>query len=158
MQNDSDRPVRTPSAPSQPRFGRLDLALGQVEDGIARARDFLLGLQHEEGYWSGELEADSMLEADYIFLHTLYGTGQPHRMEGAVQEILRHQNADGGWSIYPNGPSNVSLSVKCYFALKLMGWSPDHAVLARARTWILEHGGVVECNTFTKIYLCALGQ
>ncbi len=34
---------------------------------IARSREFLLSLQHEDGYWCGELEADSMLEADYIF-------------------------------------------------------------------------------------------
>ena len=26
-----------------------------------------------------------------------------------------------GWSIYPGGPSNIWLSVKCYFACKLMG-------------------------------------
>ena len=34
-------------------------------------------LQHPEGYWGGELEADSMLEADYIFLHTLLESGIP---------------------------------------------------------------------------------
>ncbi len=48
--------------------------------------------------------------------------------------------------------------MKCYFAGKLMGMSPDDPVLARAREWILAHGGVVKCNTFTKIYLCFLGQ
>ena len=79
-------------------------------------------------------------------------------MERAVNEILRHQNEDGGWSIYPNGPSNISLGVKAYLALKLMGWSADHPVLVKARKWILANGGVTECNTFTKIYLCALGQ
>ena len=31
-------------------------------------------------------------------------------------------------------------------------------MLVRARKWILANGGVVECNTFTKIYLCSLGQ
>ena len=30
--------------------------------------------------------------------------------------------------------------------------------MVKAREWMLAHGGVVECNTFTKIYLCALGQ
>jgi squalene-hopene/tetraprenyl-beta-curcumene cyclase len=99
-----------------------------------------------------------MLESDYIFMHTLLGTGDRGKMERAVNEILRHQNADGGWSIYPNGPSNISLGVKAYFALKLMGWSPDHPVLVKAREWILANGGVTECNTFTKIYLCFLGQ
>ncbi len=31
-------------------------------------------------------------------------------------------------------------------------------MLVKAREWVLAHGGVVECNTFTKIYLCSLGQ
>src|SRR5271168_863350 len=144
--------------PAQPRFGRMDLGLEHVVEGMERATDRLLGLQHPDGYWCGELEADSMLESDYIFMHTLLGTGDRGRMERAVNEILRHQNEDGGWSIYPGGPSNISLGVKAYLALKLMGWSKDHAVLVKARTWILANGGVVECNTFTKIYLCFLGQ
>ena len=99
-----------------------------------------------------------MLEADYIFAHILLGTGDQPRLERALTEILRYQNNDGGWSIYPGGPSNISLSVKCYFAGKLMGMKPDHPLLAKARAWILANGGVVECNTFTKIYLCFLGQ
>src|SRR6202012_2514898 len=41
---------------------------------------------------------------------------------------------------------------------KLMGVGPDDPRLARCRAWVLAHGGVVETNTFTKMYLCALGQ
>jgi squalene-hopene/tetraprenyl-beta-curcumene cyclase len=144
--------------PAQPRFGRIDLGLERVADGIGRARDWLLGQQHSEGYWCGELEADSMLESDYIFMHTLLGTGDPGKMQRAINEILRHQNDDGGWSLYPGGPSNISYGVKAYLALKIMGWSKDHPVMVKAREWVLANGGVVECNTFTKIYLCALGQ
>ena len=51
-------------APAQPRFGRMDLAMDRVVDGINRSVSWLLGQQDEEGYWCGELEADSMLEAD----------------------------------------------------------------------------------------------
>jgi squalene-hopene/tetraprenyl-beta-curcumene cyclase len=143
---------------AQPRFGRIDLGLEAIADGITRARDWLLDQQHSDGYWCGELEADSMLESDYIFMHTLLGTGDPGKMERAVNEILRHQNEDGGWSLYPGGPSNISYGVKAYLALKIMGWSKDHPVMVKAREWVLANGGVVECNTFTKIYLCALGQ
>ena len=154
----STLPRNPQAAPAQPRYGRMDMGLRQIAGAIDRAAAWLMDRQHPDGYWCGELEADSMLESDYIFLHTLLGTGDHGRMERAVNEILRHQNADGGWSIYPGGPSNISLSVKGYFALKLMGWSPDHPALTKAREWILAHGGVVECNTFTKIYLCFLGQ
>ena len=30
--------------------------------------------------------------------------------------------------------------------------------MVKCRAWVLAHGGVIECNTFTKMYLCALGQ
>ena len=145
-------------AAAQPRFGRMDLPLESVAQGIARSTEWLLGLQHADGYWCGELEADSMLESDYIFMHTLLGTGDRGKMERAANEILRHQNDDGGWSLYPGGPSNVSYGVKGYLALKLMGYDAEHPRMVAARNKVLELGGVVECNTFTKIYLCALGQ
>ena len=97
-----------------PRFGRLDADLEDVQSAIVRSREFLLSRQHSEGYWFGELEADSMLEADYIYLHTLLESGDPGRMKRAFTEMMRYQNEDGSWSIYPGGPGNISLSVKCY--------------------------------------------
>ncbi len=141
-----------------PRFGRIDADISEVEAAIDRSCDYILSQQHPDGYWSAELEADSMLEADYIFLHVLLESGDPGRMQRAFKEILRYQNEDGSWSIYPGGPGNISLAVKCYFACKLMGMAASEPVLQRARAWILHNGGVVACNTFTKIYLCALGQ
>jgi len=149
---------RTKQTTTQPRFGRLDLAMERVSEGIDKAAAWLMGQQHEDGYWCGELEADAMLEADYIYMHTLLGTGDKGRMDRAVNEILRHQNDDGGWSLYPGGPSNVNYGVKCYLALKLMGWTAEHPVMVKARKKVLELGGVTECNTFTKMYLCSLGQ
>jgi squalene-hopene/tetraprenyl-beta-curcumene cyclase len=144
--------------PAQMLFGKIDDMLGRVAIGIEKARNYLFAQQHKDGYWCGELEADTTLESDYIAIHTLLGTGDHGRMERAVPEIIRHQNADGGWPIYSGGPSNISASVKAYFALKLMGYKPDHPILERARKTILELGGTTECNTFTKIYLCFLGQ
>ena len=146
------------SVPAAPRFGRIDADLAEVETAILQSRDYLLSQQHPDGYWCGELEADAMLEADYIFLHTLLESGDSGRLKRALTELLRYQNDDGSWSVYPGGPGNLSLSVKCYFAAKLMGIGPDDSRLAKCRTWVLSHGGVIACNTFTKMYLCALGQ
>ncbi|NUQ29581.1 MAG: squalene--hopene cyclase [Acidobacteriaceae bacterium] len=157
MAIDASKSTASSQAGTQPRFGRMDLELDKVSSGIKRAVDWLFGQQHQDGYWCGELEADVMLEADYIFVHTLLGTGDRAKMQRAVNEILRHQNADGGWSLYPGGPSNVNYGVKAYLALKLMGWRADHPLMVKARESVLSLGGVVECNTFTKLYLCALG-
>jgi len=140
------------------RFGKIDDLGSRVAVAVDAARKYLFSQQHEEGYWCGELEADTSLESDYILLHTLLGTGSQGRFDKAARYILNHQNEDGGWSIYAAGPSNISASVKAYFGLKLAGFTADHPALARARKKILEMGGVTEVNTFTKIYLCFFGQ
>src|SRR5713101_5311675 len=155
-----DDPSSTVAASSAPqlRFGKIDDLASCVAAAIDGARNWLLSQQHEDGYWCGELEADSTLESDYILMHTLLGTSKQERFQKCANYILRHQNEDGGWPIYNGGPSNITASVKAYFSLKLAGYQPDHPVLDRARKKILDLGGVTKVNTFTKIYLCFLGQ
>jgi squalene-hopene/tetraprenyl-beta-curcumene cyclase len=158
--DDLSSKVPASSAP-QLRFGKIDDLASRVGAAIHGAREWLLAKQHSDGYWCGELEADSTLESDYILLHTLLGTGNSEsndRFQKCANYILRHQNEDGGWPIYNGGPSNISASVKAYFSLKLAGYTPNHPALARARQKILDLGGVTKVNTFTKIYLCFLGQ
>ncbi len=94
-----------------PKFGRIDADLTQVESAIQASSAFILSHQHPEGYWCGELEADAMLESDYIFLHTLLESGDPGRLHRAFVEMMRYQNEDGSWSIFPGGPGNISLTV-----------------------------------------------
>lgn len=140
------------------RFGKIDDLSSRVAVGIDAARKYLFSEQHEDGYWCGELEADTTLEADYIVLHTLLGSEKSERVRKAANYILEHQNEGGGWSTFKGGPTNLSASVKAYFGLKLAGYSADFPALARARKIILELGGVTEVNTFTKLYLCFFGQ
>src|SRR3974390_81630 len=124
-----------------PRFGRLDADLEDVKSAVIRSADYLLSRQHPDGYWCGELEADSMLEADYIFLHTLLESGDPGRLPRAFTEMMRYQNEDGSWSLYPGGPGNISLSVKCSFCAKLMGFTAEEPCMVKCREWVLANGG-----------------
>src|SRR3981189_3257973 len=105
---DTDSPDSPIASAPQLRFGKIENLSARVGSAIAAARRYLFSQQHEEGYWCGELEADTTLESDYILLHTLFGTGTPERFQKAARYILNHQNADGGWSIYAAGPSNIS--------------------------------------------------
>jgi len=144
--------------PAEILFGKLDDMRSRVAAAVDACRKYLFSLQREDGYWCGELEADTTLEADYIILHTLLGTGSAERMRKAANWILAHQNEDGGWGIYAGGPSEISASVKSYFGLKLAGITAEHPAMERARATILKLGGVTRVNTFTKIYLCFFGQ
>jgi len=121
------------SAAPQLRLGKLQDLSGRVLDAMHRAQNYLFGNQHPEGYWCGELEADSTLESDYIMVHHLLGTGDERKLRKAAITILNCQLPDGGWPIFDGGPSNVSATVKAYFALKLEGYSAEHPALVSAR-------------------------
>jgi len=151
-------PVEQKHSHAVPRFGRMDVELSAVEQAMQHSSQYLMSRRHEEGYWNGELESDAMLVADYIFLHTLLETGDRGKMERALRRMMQMQQADGSWNIFPGAPGNISQTVKCYSAAKMMGMSADDPRLAKAREWALAHGGVVACNTFTKMYLCAVGM
>ena len=68
----------------QMRFGEIDDLSSRVAVAVDAARKYLFSQQHEDGYWCGELEADTTLEADYIVLHSLLGTEQPPRIRKAA--------------------------------------------------------------------------
>jgi squalene-hopene/tetraprenyl-beta-curcumene cyclase len=155
---DEHSPQLSSKSAPQLRFGKIDDLASRVAAATDAARRLLFSEQHEDGYWCGELEADATLEADYLILHTMLGTVDERRFAQAARYMLEHQNEDGGWSIYRGGPSNISVSVKVYFGLKLAGLRADHPAMQRACAKILELGGVTEVNTFTKLYLCFFGQ
>ncbi len=134
------------------------LDLLDVGQAVDLARDRLLALQKPDGHWVGELEGDTILESEYILLLAFLGEEQSDRARRAANYILTKQQPDGGWSNYPDGPFEISVSVKAYFALKLTGHDPQAPYMARARQRILAHGGAGRCNSFTKFYLALLGQ
>jgi squalene-hopene/tetraprenyl-beta-curcumene cyclase len=128
-----------------------------------RAADALLRKQHEDGYWWAELTADTTLESDWILLQLwaqppVNGVWQPSnrdQIDRAVQSILRRQNSDGGFGIYAGGPSDISASIKAYFALKLTGQNTE--ILTKLRECICRLGGLQAANSYTKINLGLFG-
>jgi len=124
---------------------------------IRRTANYLLDRQHTEGYWLAELEGDTILESEYILLLAFLGREDSLEAKAAAEYIRQHQRPEGGWSNYPGGPLEVSVSVKAYFALKLTGHSPDAEEMVRARNAIVAAGGAEKVNSFTRYYLALLG-
>lgn len=127
---------------------------------MTRAIDALVNLQNSDGHWVGELEGDTILSSEYILFHYHMGWEERDRdeLDRCLNFLRRQQNEEGGFSLYPGGPSDISASVKAYFALKLFGDDPESAHMLAARRRICRLGGIDACNTFTKIYLALFGQ
>jgi squalene-hopene/tetraprenyl-beta-curcumene cyclase len=79
-------------------------------------------------------------------------------IQQSAATILHDQRPDGGWSVLPEGPSDVSASVQAYFALKLAGIDPSGEALACARRTIRQAGGADAADSNTRFYLALLGQ
>jgi squalene-hopene/tetraprenyl-beta-curcumene cyclase len=118
----------------------------------------LLVRQQRDGHWVGELQGDTILESEYVLLMAFLGREDEPRVRKVATYLLEQQLPEGGWNNYPEGPVEVSVSVKAYFALKLLGHSADAPHMQRARTAIRQLGGAAQCNSFTKFYLALLGQ
>ncbi|MBW2306405.1 MAG: squalene--hopene cyclase [Deltaproteobacteria bacterium] len=130
----------------------------KLEQAITRARDALLALQHPDGYWCFELEADCTISADYILMMH-YMDEIDEDIEAKIAVYLRARQGDhGGWPLFYGGKFDISCSVKTYYALKLAGDSPDAPHMVKARNAILAHGGAARCNVFTRITLALFGQ
>ena len=129
----------------------------RLENSIERGANHLLSLQTEEGYWVGELEADTTLESDYIYYLFVLGKADPGRIAKLANYVRRRQLPDGGWSIYPGGPSELNATSKAYFALKLAGDSVDTPPMVRARAAVHRLGGLELTNSYTRFYLALVG-
>jgi len=113
----------------------------RLPETIERGAKHLLSLQGPDGYWQGELEADSTLESDYIYYLFVLGKADPVRIAKLATYVRSRQLDDGGWSIYPGGSSELNATCKAYFALKLAGDDPNSSSLSAARETIHRLGG-----------------
>lgn len=126
----------------------------------------MLDLQSDEGFWCGELTADSTLESDYILLQLWMhppeenGTWNPPsrgRIDKAVKFILERQQPDGGWWIFPGGGSEVNATARAYTVLKIAGVDPSSEPMRKARERVLALGGLQACNSYTKLNFSLFG-
>lgn len=130
----------------------------QLTQAIGRSQAYLLSKQTAEGYWVGELEANTSLTSQYILFRHLIGQVDEIRQQKCVRYLLSRQEPDGGWRLYFGGPSDLSTTIKAYFAMRVAGLSPENPAMRRARQLILSQGGLTHAQVFTKIYLALFGQ
>jgi squalene-hopene/tetraprenyl-beta-curcumene cyclase len=129
-----------------------------LDEAVARAQHHLLSRQAADGHWVGELEADRALTAEALLLHHLIDRVDRGVEQRAVTHLRRRQNEDGGWSLFEGGVSDLSATIKIYFAMKMAGVPVDDPAMLRARARVRAMGGPAKANVFCKILLALFGE
>jgi len=129
-----------------------------LDEAVLWASESLLALQHADGNWAFQLEADTTIPSEYILLQHYLGRIEPELQARIARYIRARQGVDGGWPLFHGGDFDLSCSVKAYFALKAAGDRSDAPHMTRARAAILARGGARRCNVFTRITLALFGE
>jgi squalene-hopene/tetraprenyl-beta-curcumene cyclase len=125
---------------------------------LDRAARHLLGQQHAQGWWQGELETNVTMDAEDLLLREFLGIRTQDETAAAARWIRSQQRADGTWANYYQGDADLSTTVEAYVALRLAGDSPDASHLTRAAAWIRGEGGIPATRVFTRIWLALFGE
>lgn len=128
-----------------------------LETAIERSQQYLLSLQHPDGYWWANLESNVTITAEVVLLHKIWGADTTRPMH-KVEAYLRSQQRDhGGWELFYGDGGELSTSVEAYMALRLLGVPATDPALEQAKTFILAKGGISQARIFTKFHLALIG-
>ena len=125
---------------------------------VDSATKALLACQHADGHFLFELEADATVPAEYVLLRHYLGEPVDAAREAGIAAYLRRiQGVHGGWPLFADGAFDMSATVKAYFALKMIGDSPQAEHMRRARDAVRLRGGAERSNVFTRCLLALYG-
>ena len=128
--------------------------LTALDVAIARGTRRLLELQRPGGIWVGELESNVTMTAQHLFWNHALGLRTPDMDRRIANELMARMRDDGTWSIWFEGPADLSTSIEAYVALRMCGVDPG----PKAKQYIVSQGGIRKSRIFTKCFLALLGQ
>ena len=129
-----------------------------LDSHIDSATKALLARQHADGHFQFELEADATVPAEYVLFRHYLGEPVDAALEASIAGYLRRiQGPHGGWALFADGAFDMSATVKAYFALKMIGDSPQAEHMRRAREAVRLRGGAERSNVFTRCLLALYG-
>ncbi len=129
-----------------------------VAAAAVRARDHLLGLQSDQGWWKGELETNVTMDAEDLLLRQFLGILTPQEAEETARWIRSQQSEDGTWATFFGGPADLNATFEAYVALRLAGDSPDAPHMRSAAEFVRANGGIARTRVFTRIWMALFGE
>ena len=125
------------------QHARVDRGGPQRGSGRAgAAREHLLSLQNEAGWWRGELQTNVTMDAEDLLLREFLGIRGAQETARSAAWIRSQQRADGTWANFFEGPGDLSTTIEAYWALRLAGDDPGEEHMRIAAEFIREQGGI----------------
>ncbi|MDZ4147991.1 MAG: squalene--hopene cyclase [Flavobacteriaceae bacterium] len=137
---------------------KVEITKSPIDKAIRKALDGIVKVQDPEGFWCYELEADITIPSEYILMMHYIGDVDKNIQAKMANYIRKRQQENGGWPLYLGGKTDISCTVKAYYALKLAGDDIESTHMLLARRAILEKGGAAKSNVFTRIMLAMFEQ
>jgi squalene-hopene/tetraprenyl-beta-curcumene cyclase len=128
-----------------------------ADEVLGRAREHLLALQAEAGWWQGELQSNVTMDAEDILLREFLGVRRDDQTARSAAWIRSQQRADGTWANFHGGPGDLSTTIEAYWALRLAGDPPEAEHMRTAASFIRERGGIEQARVFTHVWLALFG-
>ncbi|MGM3304575.1 squalene--hopene cyclase [Anabaena sp. WFMT] len=129
----------------------------QIAEAIKASQKHLLAIQKPDGYWWAELESNVTITAETVLLHKIWGTDKTRPLHKIETYLRSQQRENGGWELFYGDGGELSTTVEAYMALRLLGVPPTDPALIRAKSLILEKGGISKTRIFTKLHLALIG-
>jgi squalene-hopene/tetraprenyl-beta-curcumene cyclase len=108
------------------------------------ARDALLAERVPEGHWVGELSTSALSTATAVMaLHLVNPFEHRERIDAGLKWLADHQNADGGWGDTVKSISNISTTMLCRAAFRLVGEKPYDETVRRVEESLSLKAGVL---------------
>lgn len=132
----------------------------RIEAEINRLVDAIIKKQNIDGTWDFPFETGIATDCYMIILLRTLEIHDEQFIQSLVERILSKQEENGAWKLfYDEENGNLSTTVEAYYALLYSGFiDKNNTKMRLARKFIINHGGIVKVNMFTKVMLALTGQ
>jgi squalene-hopene/tetraprenyl-beta-curcumene cyclase len=132
-------------------------ARSEAKVALELAREHLLSLQEDAGWWRGELQTNVTMDAEDMLLREFLGIRRADETERSAAWIRSQQRADGTWANFHGGPGELSSTIEAYWALRLAGDPAEAEHMRAAAEFIRQEGGLDRARVFTHVWLALFG-
>jgi squalene-hopene/tetraprenyl-beta-curcumene cyclase len=132
-------------------------AQSEAKVALELAREHLLSLQDDAGWWRGELQTNVTMDAEDMLLREFLGIRRGDETERSAAWIRSQQREDGTWANFYGGPGELSTTIEAYWGLRLAGDPAEAEHMRAAAAFIRREGGLERARVFTHVWLALFG-